>query len=320
MIAEPTLLILGAGSSIPYDFPSGATLLSKLCRLYNNRDSRDGLQALRNMGFPDDAVESFCNHLYATGQYSIDRFLYINPHLSSIGKTAIAALLLQNEKLSEDKPHSVKEDWYRYLWNCLAYGPDRTNSQPIPPIKFGENKLKILTFNYERSLEHYLARAIAATFRIDYEDANALRAEHIEIFHVYGQLGDISRASRSHVPYGANLTPLNLKRAADGITTIHERDLDNAFQETIRDLMYWARRVCFLGFGYDKKNLQLLQLQTLKARMRIDHGISVYGSTYGLEEAEARIAEAAIKEYPSHHVTANAVSEEFLRKTGVFLY
>ena len=43
-------------------------------------------------------------------------------------------------------PRAPSDHWYALLANQLEIGTDR----------FGENKLSIVTFNYDRSLEHYL--------------------------------------------------------------------------------------------------------------------------------------------------------------------
>ena len=64
----------------------------------------------------------------------------------AIGKAAIAAVLIRCEKLANlqrpvgDDP----DDWISRVWSSL---------QKTGKDDFGENKLSIVSFNYDRSLE-----------------------------------------------------------------------------------------------------------------------------------------------------------------------
>jgi hypothetical protein len=78
---------------------------------------------------------------------SVDRFLEENGQYEEIGKLAIAATLTPYETYDAFKSQRVfttQEDarWYEYLFHLMVEGGH-----------FQDNKLSILTFNYDRSLE-----------------------------------------------------------------------------------------------------------------------------------------------------------------------
>ena len=61
--------------------------------------------------------------------------------------------------------------------------------------EFGNNKLSIVTFNYDRSLEHYLLNSLM-TLHGKTRDECAQALKKIPIVHVYGQLGEHQYAKR----------------------------------------------------------------------------------------------------------------------------
>ena len=74
-------------------------------------------------------------------------------------------------------------EWYKHLWHSLTDGVNGDIK------KFKQNKLRVITFNYDRSLEEFLLRAIRAKFGLPDWTAFELLKETIFISHVYGDLG-----------------------------------------------------------------------------------------------------------------------------------
>src|SRR5258708_19497688 len=139
MITRPTTLILGAGASAPFGFPTGYQLLNEVlsCAAY----SSDGASPLLALDYGTGQIQAFWEALRASGKSSVDSFLEHRPTLVDIGKAAMAWALIRCE--SEQK--LFKRDgtnWYEYLFN-------RLNSRFED---FDKNKLTLLTFNYDRSL------------------------------------------------------------------------------------------------------------------------------------------------------------------------
>src|SRR5207245_10187881 len=95
VIHRPTVLVLGAGASKPYGFP---TALELLAPVYASVHSDSALKtALGACGFKGDDIAAFCRRLRDSGQYSIDSFIEREPRYLDIGKAAIAFQLLHHE-------------------------------------------------------------------------------------------------------------------------------------------------------------------------------------------------------------------------------
>lgn len=69
-------------------------------------------------------------------------------------------------------------DWYQYFCDKL-----NTSFE-----EFDQNKISIITFNYDRSLEHSLFTALKNSYAKNDRDC-ASKLKNIPIVHVYGQLG-----------------------------------------------------------------------------------------------------------------------------------
>jgi hypothetical protein len=74
MIKKKTVLILGAGASIPYGFPSGDALFEIICKNIKNENSK-GTQYLLEAGFTLENILEFGEALFYSGKTSIDEFL-----------------------------------------------------------------------------------------------------------------------------------------------------------------------------------------------------------------------------------------------------
>lgn len=278
MITVPTTLVLGAGASKPYGFPTGRELRAELC-------SPSKLQGL-NDKFSDKDIQVFCDAFQKSQMPSIDAFLGRrgdspvwcagSPTFSELGKAAIAYRLMQRE-VANQLFQERADHWYQYLWSKISDSLD----------SFPSNKLRIITFNYDRSLEAYLLTALQHAFGVPKPQAASLLC-HIPILHVYGQLGslpELNRSTQGTRPYDADdMTPLAIAVAASGIRVIDEhRDDDEIFAKAY-EYLSTSNRICFIGFGFDATNVRRLQL----ARLTIDPAIDfqVYSTTVGLEDAE----------------------------------
>ena len=104
VITKPTALVVGAGASMDYGFPSGAQLRHDICygilRVDLHRsDTIFGL--LRLVGFPKDRVLDFAGALNESQIQSVDEFLDYQRGFADVGKAAIAAALIPYERLVE---------------------------------------------------------------------------------------------------------------------------------------------------------------------------------------------------------------------------
>ena len=71
---------------------------------------------------------------------------------------------------------------YGYLWDRLIQGVTATNFD-----SFMSNRLTVVTFNYDLSLEHYLFNAMCNAYGVP-EDRAAQVLKCIKFIHVYGKL------------------------------------------------------------------------------------------------------------------------------------
>ena len=290
MIACPTTLILGAGSSQHYGFPSARGLKSDICEQFSDKDSPaiKLLTGTPGSDFEEYDFVTFANALRHSGQMSADAFLERNPAYIEIGKIAIAYCLLQYEKEDDLFPARSDHHLYEYIFARLGADIDA----------FRRNQLSIITFNYDRSLEHFVETALwnsnyTTTTREQTQEAiNAL-----PILHVYGQLALLSWQVRNPArdlvrSYRPNVMYPDIMRAARTIKIISERkecDLHND-PDFLRawELIDRAERLCFLGFGYHETNLDRLKIDNSKGRWEI------YGTSLNLPDSEKKRVRNAV--------------------------
>ena len=188
--------------------------------------------------------EAFAEALENAGQASIDAFLNSNRHqvgFRVIGKGAIAQVLLEYER--NDIPKKSDDDWLDYLFKVMLDGVSSAE-------EFSEkNRVAFITFNYDRLLETWLLRRIKYSFGL--EDATAIEVlNRIPIRHVYGMLGPFSNS--------LNLDPRAWISASKGIRTIFDTEHDQPTLDACEALLSSAHTICFLGFGYHRENIELL--------------------------------------------------------------
>lgn len=274
MISKPTVFILGAGGSMMYGFPSGRELKDLVIRLY--RKEGPALNKHREaMGLDEYLVKKFCVDLSQSGVSSVDAFLEHRKEYLDIGKTAIAEALIPFE--DEAKLFPKESDWYGYLLDNLNTPLDR----------FIENQLTILTFNYDRSLEWYMFKALRARFGLN-EDRALELVGMIPVIHLYGTLGGLPWENNGRPYHSFNDRP-EIYLARDKIKIIHEDvGKDKEFEKALVALST-AKRIVILGFGYNGVNIGRLR----PARWAFcDHPIR--GSAYGMTEQEKAYAKKVI--------------------------
>jgi hypothetical protein len=271
MITKSTVLILGAGASKPFGYPTGKELKKTICD--NLGQWEDGFfRSAVNL----DAVRDFKEHLTKSPDVSVDAFLEYRPEFLTIGKLAIASALipLENESALFDDQYD-KNNWYEYLFNEMSCRFE----------EFENNKLSIVTFNYDRSLEHYFINGLQAKYGKNINEC-AIKLKTIPIIHLHGQLGnlpwqpvDVKKKSRA---YGINRGYFDLFEASQQIKIVSENiGTDPEFIKA-QELITKAEVVYFLGFGYNENNMQRLNIDREKPEKVI------LGSSYGLGSAEIK--------------------------------
>ncbi len=272
MIETPTVLILGAGASYPYRFPLGEELLRDMCTHFADRHHDLFKQLTHLSGRQAHEIRDFAKALRLSGQQSVDTFLEKRSEFLGIGKEAISCVLVPREK-NEIRLFGFGSDehWYKYLFNKM-------NAESLE--EFQDNKVSFITFNYDRSLEHFLFVSLQNSYNEDDEKtAKALRA--IPIVHVYGQLGKHPYVDKEGRSYGQPLADKNdLDRCVAEIKLFPENVPVHTFSKAHR-LLEQAKKVVFLGFGYHRTNLERLELDRIPKKASM-----ISGTAVNLEDGE----------------------------------
>jgi hypothetical protein len=258
MITKPTVLVLGAGASIPYGYPSGAGLVKNIFQSITNTDWREIYNAY---DVSDSEMSALKSELYLSQKLSIDAFLEHRPEFLRAGKIAIALSLLSNENPDLLSDFDIRDTGiYHFLYNSLAATWE----------EFKHNRLTVITFNYDRSLEHFLFTALKHSYnKSDIEIADALRS--IPIIHVHGSLGPLiwqdKKGSEYYPLFSRRKNPNEIRKkvmvASENIKIVAEAQPKSHEFETATKSIIEAERVYFLGFGYYRANLERLGLSQL---------------------------------------------------------
>jgi len=269
-------------------------------------EPRGDLRAeLLRADFSEAELNEFSIKLRDSDPLSIDTFLEGNTYdrFQEIGKAAIAITILRAEQSSRDGEkfmgRNVPDDhWLRYVWNLVRSGC-------TSPDMFAENKLSVVTFNYDRTVEWYFPIVLQNAFNLRPDEARALFAETIRVVHLHGQI-----AERAFGQYAERLAGVEVKRVAAGIRVVHDPASERPFAEAW-DLFKQARLLCILGFGYHPVNIERLRVK--------DHlmgGIPIAASTFDMGQAEVRVATGRM-ERDLYTMNRNDLkAERFLREAA----
>lgn len=276
-----TLFIVGAGASCELGFPSGPKLLGNIATSLDVRfdytqqisGSHEVMSAYRRHHGTNTPDENINDYLHAGWRLrdaakiarSIDNAIDQNlddPKVPLVGKFAIAHEILHAERKSAiftsagSQPAPVdraQKSWLHPLAQMLTTGVRRSDVEMV-----FEN-FAIITFNYDRSIEHYLPSALQAAYGLPEPEAQAVVAK-LRIHHAYGQVGALPwlPKGQASIEYGAD-PGTRLELVAAGLATFAEsREPDEELAQ-MHALMADAQQIVFLGFGYHRQNMELLR-------------------------------------------------------------
>ncbi|MHC4617222.1 MAG: hypothetical protein ACYTEQ_05655 [Planctomycetota bacterium] len=200
-----------------------------------------------------------------------------NAEYLKIGKAAIASILLEKERSallpehilshritcrSENRPEEEwPQDWYQLLWAALTRDTYHLDHFP-------NNDLQVITFNYDRSFEHFLMEALQATYgKSETECATMLNANttKFEIVHVHGNLGRLpwQASDNRNIPalsYNTAANAETISQASQDIKIVPEAHANTWEFKRARELLSRPSRIHFLGFGFLPENLKKLDI------------------------------------------------------------
>jgi len=283
MIRSPTVLVVGAGASVELGFPSGGELLTQVAAALDLRRDYAGrylsgrveileafnrLQA-RSPG-PDNS-DAFGRAAFrlrdAAGvARSIDNAIDQNdgePLVAVAGKLAIALCILEAEagsRLTSNKeplaPHDLRplaDTWIMPFAQALTTDVRRSAVEHIFDEVF------VINFNYDRVVEEVVPSILATAYGMTLSEAGDV-ARRLRIWHPYGQVGAWTSAATpsAGVPYGW-VAREKLELLATELRTFTEGLEESIDLRLAREALAQAERIIFIGFGFHRQNMEILQ-------------------------------------------------------------
>jgi hypothetical protein len=286
MIDVPTVVVVGAGGSVPYGFLTGDKLKWAICDGLGIIDDFPGkgivgsqlAVALNSAGFKIEEMVKLRDSLRQSAWLSIDEFLAEHHDLQAVGKAAIAGILIPLEKRGQlfdprDEHGNRMGSWYQLLF--------RTIFSPFHEIQ--KNKVTILTYNYDVSLETYLEGAMQNSYSCGPSEISAA-LKYVPIVHLHGKFADHE--------YGGGIAGDSLRRCAEQLHIMAEQIDENSEFQRATAALWEAQQVFFVGFGYDENNLKRLPIESRYppgspgARMGAQRpSLNLFGTSYQLAPA-----------------------------------
>ncbi len=276
---KQTTLILGAGASASYGFPTGFELTQKILKLEEKKELLNYF-ADQNSGL----VNQFFQSLRMSTAMSIDSFVAKNPKYTEIARTAIAMVLIEMEDSDVFFNHTINDHWYRFLVNKLC--PDSWDA-------FDPSRIRIVTFNYDVSLEFFLATAVSHMYGMGSAELTE-KLKTMEIIHVYGKLdrplGTYGQIKTDIDPSDekTEITKRDVKKASAGIHLMGEGREDTRHLQTIQHIIHSSDQIGIIGFGFDVVNVDRIFGGIAFAGP--DNGKKMFAATKGMTEAESNAA------------------------------
>lgn len=281
MITDKTVFILGAGASKPYGFPTALELRKEIIYTFPTQYVSEDAK-LKGISHDqvnvDPLIIELVNTFKLSSTKSIDLFLSRNKRYLEVGKLLLTFLIGDYEAKSKFREDisNPSQDWYFEIFDVLT----REISDPEKLTQvFVNNKITFITFNYDRSLEHFLYESFFNSFASKRNEIMQLMSS-LKIIHVYGKLAPLPWEDPNYnFKYGKDDIYPVISDYLKNINIIYEER--NEGSEDIKNEILAAKNIFILGFGYADENLKALDFSNLLKR---EHRI--YGTGLGLTEKE----------------------------------
>jgi hypothetical protein len=305
MLGRETLFIIGAGAGFDINMPMGDKL-AHLIAEYVNIKFEGGVHKTSGNDLTMDALRLVANHhrtdvnqYYSAGRQIFEGLVgwsssidgYLNRHQDQplaqlCGKLAIAQVILESEygcgmyvdKNISHRPHfrdvgQVRQSWFQHLWSILETGIIK--SKNLDSIF---DRFHVITFNYDRALEHFLFMGLQQAYHLPENDAAAIINAKLDVDHVYGKVAnlpwqDIGRG----FAFGRKPNAQQLVNLWSQITTFNEEISDTQLLAKLADKVSNADRIVFLGCHFHDQNMKLLRA-ALPAR---GGNVAIYATAIG---------------------------------------
>lgn len=307
MFRPNTVFVLGAGASCEAQMPSGVELKSRIAEALDFSAEHGGdpdiETCLREIASQSDDPRALDKLRYKAAKIkfgmppaiSIDNFLDAHrgdTELELVAKLAIARTILLAEAgglmapglpgvFLDKKP--LASTWYVRFFQLLTENVSRQE------IKEAVRRVSVINFNYDRTLAYFLRWALLIYYDVDNDDVTNI-LEEMTTVHPYGRIADLDgEFPRSWLFGHTKYSSLALPAMASQIRTFGERIEEKTTLDAIKQLIANASTIVFMGFGFHRQNLALIDPGP--------HHVpkSIYASCLGISRSDRREITAELK-------------------------
>ncbi|HPG39915.1 MAG TPA: hypothetical protein PLP19_11385 [bacterium] len=300
-VKDKVVLVLGAGASYNYGFPTAKELREEINRFDFDKLLKDQNYYPQSIKLISEGLNLIRNNFYESNIFSIDAWLAIEENIIAreAGKYVITALLTKCEERSiveyvnpfnrdripifKDRDSYTVNDWYSILFNNIV-----KTAKKLEDFAEDAKNLSIITFNYDQSLEAYFQKSIKKAYYGKNDKDYVKQLNNIRILHVYGKI----RPYQSDISFwGYNSDPNNIYERSKDIKIIPEVREESEELKEIKSIIKEADKIFFIGFSYDEENLKKLGIpDTFQIKEK-----KVYGTSIGLYEGEVKKIKTLIR-------------------------
>ena len=292
---------MGAGASKEAAFPLGLQLAQEIGAITAPRNTDESMQffntirAALHTGDHNHLI-GVCGMIHAAMPFATSIDDYIDnagdPLIAKVAKMAIVHQILKAERESplfesveEGRVRNASSDptlttWYHHFWRQLSRDTKRANLDEI------FDGVRIINFNYDRSLEQFLTSAVRNYYGTSWNEAAAVVSK-CPMVRPYGSLGPIRGLENCIADFGDEVYPQQLLQMSNGIRTYTEQIEDKDALHRISEYSGDSRQMVFLGFGFHDQNLKLLRAGTSGELTIL--GTAFGESDYNIRELQQRL-------------------------------
>lgn len=309
MLPSKTVFVLGAGASCEVGLPVGSRLKDIIAKIFDVqyefgiKASGEGnpeiFYTLRQR-YPDriDLIYKACVSILQGVQLSpsIDDFIDLhrdNAEIAMCGKMAIARVILDAERssklfykrqnLSDTINFSAIEGtWYTGFYRLISRGVTRKSLDTL------FNNITVVSFNYDRCLEHYLVHAIASNCGVTVDSARELVAK-LKIYRPYGVVGPYFGTSNGVIEFGCRSLP-DVDVVLRNLRTYTEQIEDDESLNAIRKAIFEAEVLVFLGSAFHPANMKLI---TAEKRREVTQK-RIFATRLGVSDADLGVVRESL--------------------------
>lgn len=348
-VAKPNdslVFVVGAGASKEAGLPTGYELREQIAEALKTRPEGIRQQQICENELIENALGYICqrqadrqprniNSYHSACQKisdamplaaSIDNFIDAHredTEITTCGKLAIAHCILHAESESKMRVNNqnanntinfqgLDKTWYSSFFRLIVEGCQ------LKDIPERLSKIAIITFNYDRCIEHYLHHSFQNYYHIQLAHATDLLAD-LKIYHPYGYLGPLPLEISSAINFGGSATTHQLISIVQGLKTFTEgTNKEHSDIIEIRSTIRSAKRVVFLGFAFAEQNLELLYGSNKPAT---ELSSPVYATAHGLSDSDTQVIKKDLHDISGHqppniHIRNDLTCAGLLREYG----